>query len=149
MKSFCQDQTVLQKCSHYLMFETEIEETGWNFIFLNYYLLFQVSLVPSTVFLHWYQLDVWHFINIISSISFNTLICDVFRNLVPFAQFKNLKNTHGRVSILVKLQECLACNFTKINTLPWVFFTFLKLYKWYQIAQRTTYKVRLKIEYHF
>ena len=31
-----------------------------------------------------------------------------------------------------------ACNFTKINTPPWVFFTFFKLYKWYQIAQRTT-----------
>ena len=29
-------------------------------------------------------------------------------------------------------------NFTKINTHPWVFFTFFKLYKWYQIAQRTT-----------
>ena len=32
-----------------------------------------------------------------------------------------------------------ACNFTKSNTHPWVFFTFLKLYKWHQIAQRTTY----------
>ena len=30
----------------------------------------------------------------------------------------------------------LACNFTKINTPPWVFFTFFKLYKWYQNAQR-------------
>ena len=29
----------------------------------------------------------------------------------------------------------LACNFTKSNTPPRVFFTFLKLYKWYQIAQ--------------
>ena len=28
------------------------------------------------------------------------------------------------------------CNFTKISTPPWVFFTFFKLYKWYQIAQR-------------
>ena len=27
---------------------------------------------------------------------------------------------------------------TKINTPPWVFFTFFKLYKWQQIAQRTT-----------
>ena len=27
-----------------------------------------------------------------------------------------------------------ACNFTKINTPPWVFFKFLKLYKWYQIC---------------
>ena len=32
-----------------------------------------------------------------------------------------------------------ACNFTKINTPPWVFFTFFKLYKQYQIAQRITY----------
>ena len=32
-----------------------------------------------------------------------------------------------------------ACNFTKINTPPCVFFMFFKLYKWYQIAQRTTY----------
>ena len=30
-------------------------------------------------------------------------------------------------------------NFTKSNTPPWVFFMFLKLYKWYQIAQRITY----------
>ena len=53
---------------------------------------------------------------------------------------KNVKNTHGGVLILIKLQA-KACNFTKINTPPWVFFTFFKLYKWYQIAQRTTYFV--------
>ena len=29
--------------------------------------------------------------------------------------------------------------YTKSNTPPWVFFTFFKLYKWYQIAQRITY----------
>ena len=51
---------------------------------------------------------------------------------------KIVKNTHGGVLILVKLQA-LACNFTKINTPPWVFFTLFKLYKWYQIAQRITY----------
>ena len=52
---------------------------------------------------------------------------------------KNVKNTHGGVLILVKLQA-EACNFTtKINTPPWVFFTFFKLYKCYQIAQRTRY----------
>ena len=27
------------------------------------------------------------------------------------------------------------CNFTKSNTPPWVFFTFFKLHKWYQILQ--------------
>ena len=30
-------------------------------------------------------------------------------------------------------------NFTIINTPPWVFFMFFKLYKWYQIAQNITY----------
>ena len=49
-----------------------------------------------------------------------------------------MKHTHGGLLILVKLQTS-ACNFTKINTPPWVFFTFFNLYKWYQIAQSTTY----------
>ena len=51
---------------------------------------------------------------------------------------KNAKNIHGGVLILVKLQAKV-CNFIKINTPPWVFFTFFKLYKCYQIAQRITY----------
>ena len=51
---------------------------------------------------------------------------------------KNAKNTHGGVLILVKFQAS-ACNFTKINTPPWVFILFLKLHKWYLIAQRITY----------
>ena len=51
--------------------------------------------------------------------------------------FKNVKNTHGGVLILVKLQAS-AYNFTKINTAPWVFSTFLKLHKWYEIPQRIT-----------
>ena len=35
------------------------------------------------------------------------------------------------------MEECYFqnCNFTKRNTPPWVFFTFFKLYKWYQISQ--------------
>ena len=56
-------------------------------------------------------------------------IFDVLRNVVPFVQLKNVKNTHGGVLLLV----------TKSNTPPSGFFTFLKLYKWYQIAQRITY----------
>ena len=52
-----------------------------------------------------------------------------------FTKLKNVKNTHEGVSILVKLQAKV-CNFTKINSPPWVFFTFFKLYKCYQIAQR-------------
>ena len=38
----------------------------------------------------------------------------------------NLKNTHGGRLLFVMLQA-LACNFTKNNTPPWVFFTFFKL----------------------
>ena len=45
---------------------------------------------------------------------------------------KNVKNTHGGVLLLLKLQASV-CNFTQSNTLAWVFFTFLKLYKWYQM----------------
>ena len=70
--------------------------------------------------------------------------------------FKNVKNTHRRVLLLVKLQAHYllspplkssefqgnrskwACNFTKSNIPPWVFFMFFKLYKRYQIAQGIT-----------
>ena len=48
---------------------------------------------------------------------------------------KNVKNTHGGVLLYYESCRFLASNFTKNNTPPWVFFTFLKLYKWYQIAQ--------------
>ena len=50
---------------------------------------------------------------------------------------KNVENTHGGLLLLVKLQA-EACNFTKSNIPPWVFFTFLKLIRWYQFAQRIT-----------
>ena len=55
----------------------------------------------------------------------NVMRCAIWYHLYSL---KNVKNTHGGVSILVKLQA-EACNFTKINTPLWVFFTFLKLYK--------------------
>ena len=65
------------------------------------------------------------------------------RDLVPCAQFKNVKNIHGGVLLSVKLQA-EACNFTKSNTTPWVFFTLFKLYEWYQIAQSTTCDTTIK-----
>ena len=55
-----------------------------------------------------------------------------------FYNSKNVKTSHGRVLLLVKLQAS-TCNFTKSNFPPWVFITFFKLYKWYQIAQRITF----------
>ena len=62
-------------------------------------------------------------------------ICDALRGLVPFVQFKKReKHPWRRVTFS-----------TKSNTPPLVFFTFLKLYKWYQIVQRNT-NVNEKIE---
>ena len=52
---------------------------------------------------------------------------DTVRDMVPFVQFKKHEKHPWR-----------SVNFCKINTPPWVFFTFFKLYKWYQIAQRIT-----------
>ena len=57
-------------------------------------------------------------------------ICDALRDLVPFVQFKNREKHPWR---------SVNFNFTKINTPPWVFFTFFKLYKWHQIPQPITY----------
>ena len=53
-------------------------------------------------------------------------------------KFKNVKNTHGGVLLLVKLQASV-CNFTKNNTPPWVFFTFFKLYK--VVPNRATHHI--------
>ena len=61
-------------------------------------------------------------------ITFEDRICGALRDL-------NVKNTHGRVLLLVKLQASAA----KSNAPPRVFFTFFKLFEEYQIAQRTTY----------
>ena len=52
--------------------------------------------------------------------------------------FKNVKNAHGGMLLLIKLQA-LASNFTKTNTPPCAFFMFSKWNKWYQIVQRITY----------
>ena len=43
--------------------------------------------------------------------------------LLESYNLKNMKNTHGGVLLLVKLQA--DPKFTKSNTPPWVFFTFL------------------------
>ena len=45
----------------------------------------------------------------------NVIHCAIWYHLY---NLKNVRNTHGGVLILV--------NFTKINTPPWVFFTFFK-----------------------
>ena len=56
------------------------------------------------------------------------MLCEIWYHS---QNFKNVKNTHGIVLFFVKFQAS-ACNFTKSNATPWVFFTFSNLYKWYQ-----------------
>ena len=63
------------------------------------------------------------------------MLCVVWYHL---HNLKNMKNSHGGVLLLVQLQASVS-NFTKSNTPPWLFFTFFKLYKSYQLAQRTTF----------
>ena len=62
-------------------------------------------------------------------------ICGALRDLVPFVQFKKHEKYPWRSA---DFSKDATCNFTKINTSPWVFFTFFKLYKWYQIAECIT-----------
>ena len=50
---------------------------------------------------------------------------------MPFVQFKKREKHPWRSVTFSKVTG------TKSNTPPWVFFTLLKLYKWYQIAQNT------------
>ena len=54
-----------------------------------------------------------------------------------FYNLKNVENSNGRVLLLVK-SHVSVYNFTKTEIPPWVFFTFFKLYKWYQITQRVS-----------
>ena len=68
-----------------------------------------------------------------SKIEYETL-CTVCYHLY---NLKNMESSHEGVLLLVKLQA-EACNFTKSNNPTWDFFTFIKLYKWYQIAQSIT-----------
>ena len=54
------------------------------------------------------------------------MLCEICYH---FYNLKNVENTHGKVLLLLKLQA-----FAKSNPPPWVFFTILKLYKWYKAA---------------
>ena len=58
-----------------------------------------------------------------------------FARFDTICTIKNLKNTHRGVLVLA--------SFTNSSTRPWVFFTFLKLHKWYQMAQCITYSSRV------
>ena len=72
-----------------------------------------------------------------ADLTFFSNVIDAFWDLVPFLQFKKRERLSWRILLLVKSQV-LVYNFTKSETPPWVFFTFFKLYKWYQMTQRVS-----------
>ena len=58
------------------------------------------------------------------------MICVIWYHLY---NLKNMKNTRRGVLLLARLQA-KAWISTISNTPPWVFFSLLKLHKWYKIA---------------
>ena len=66
-------------------------------------------------------------------------MCDTLRDLVPLVQCKKREKHPWMIVTFRKFCSLKLANFTKSNTPPWVFFTFFKLYEWYQIAQHITY----------
>ena len=82
--------------------------------------------------IYWRELVFHKFYSVHYCILYHTWCIARFGSICTIS--KNVKNTHGGVLIL-------ACNLTKINTPRWVFFTFFRLYKWYQIAQQIKYSL--------
>ena len=77
----------------------------------------KVRTTKNSVFEH-FSRSGWHQRVSLIFPNVNEMLCAIWYHLY---NFKNLKNTHGGVLLLV-------------NTPQWLFFTFLKSYKWYQIA---------------
>ena len=76
-------------------------------------------------------------------IDWNAYISKALQDLAPFTLFKKRKKHPWRSVTFSKVAES-ACNFTKSNNRPRVFFMFLKLYNWYQIAQSVTYSPSIR-----
>ena len=72
-------------------------------------------------------------------------IYDALRDLVLFVPFKKCRK-HPWRSVN---SSNFNFNFTKSNNPPWVFFTFLKLYKWYQVAQSLLYVILRELRSSF
>ena len=118
------------KENHKTIFRFPLEFANFLFQALSTFLRCNFLISHIKYVLKWFHMTVryylkWMFVNVIR--------CAIWYHLY---NLKIVKNTHGGVLLLVKLK---ACNVTKSNTPPWVFFTIFKLYKWYQIAQNISY----------
>ena len=66
------------------------------------------------------------FRGVFNSFMTEVLICGALRDLVPFVQFRK-REKHPWKSVNLSKLQAEACNFTKIDTPPCVFFTFFKI----------------------
>ena len=57
---------------------------------------------------------------------------DALHNLVPLVQFKKRKNTNG--GVISSVARARPATLLKENSPPWMFFTFFKWSKGYQIT---------------
>ena len=73
------------------------------------------------------------------------MCCTIWYHLYNFENTKNIRVTE--VLLLIKLQASVS-NITKSNTPLWVFFTFFKLHKRNQIAQRITHQIMLGLTFY-
>ena len=62
-------------------------------------------------------------------------------SIVEFERENAIQDVFDYVSYIKQVNYKNTERNAKINTPPWIFFTFFELYKCYQIAQRTTYAV--------
>ena len=113
---------------------------------LTYLAQYSISIPPKNVkktfgFLTFSGGTEWNtWVNHIPLTHFRSMVSFVVRCAiwVPFVQFKKHEK-HPRRSVNFRKVTGFIQPATKINTPPWVFFTFFKLHKCYQIAQRTTF----------
>ena len=92
----------------------------------------------------------------ISNLSKHVNMCDALRDLVPFVQFKKREKHPWKSVTFRKLQAysqsrpyhfkffkaCKPAALRKVTLLHGCFLRFFKLYKWYQIAQCISFKLK-------
>ena len=92
--------------------------------FLTQFVTVAMMVNPLSTTFSTAQISIYHYVK----------RCAIWYHLY---NLKNVKNTHGGVLLLVKLQA-KTWNFTRSIIPPWLFFIDFKFYKWCQIAQKGT-----------
>ena len=95
-------------------------------------------LLNSNMFLPFNFEQVFCMKSCVSTVTYQSNDCNSFSSFIHDPSHITPQYINDALRQLVLF--ALARNFNKSNTLPWVFFMFFELYKWYQIAQSVSYK---------